>query len=339
MATVTPTAARDVVREKIEMMSSGCVGVSGFRGSGKSTLIRDFCHHRYGTPAYASGTARLPGLRLMIAVPLRYDAREFLIHLYTCLCRAVLADVRLNTTSFLSHTVFALFVPRSIRPAALLRGLGGLALLVVAGSLALRAAGGGWPVSSWSRQAWEALGAAVAFFTALSMIGWRTRQTLIEVRQVITLATDAQRRLEKLHFQRTDTRSRAGTLGGPMGTSLNAAGSRALTEQMMTLPELIDDYRDFAERVAAALQQTVAVGKNKNDIQNEADIRLVIGIDQMDQIDEDNDASRFLKELGSVFGTPHCVYLISVSPGTLATTNQHMVPLKTASGGIFDEMT
>jgi hypothetical protein len=338
MATITPTAARDVVQQKIEMMSSGCVGVTGFRGSGKSTLIRDICHHRYGTPEYEFGTTRLPGLRLLIQVPLLYDAREFLIHRYTCLCRAVLADVRLNTTSLLRNTIFAVFVPRSIRPATLVRGLSSIALLVAAGSLAWRAAGGGWPGSSWSRQEWEAIGAAAACLAGLSIIGWRTRQSLIEVRQIITLAADAQRRLEKLHFQRTDTRGGAGTLGGPMGASLNVTSSRALTEQMMTLPELVDDYRDFAERVAAALQQAVASGKNEEDIQKD-DIRLIIGIDQMDQIEDDNDASRFLKDLSSVFGTPRCIYLISVSAGTLATTNQHMVPLKTASGGIFDEMT
>jgi hypothetical protein len=150
---------------------------------------------------------------------------------------------------------------------------------------------------------------------------------LIEARQVITLATDAQVRLERLQFQRTDTRSRAGTLGGPMGTGLNLTSSQAFTEQMMNLPELIDDYRDFAERVVAALQQAAGVGKNKTDV------RLVIGIDQMDQIDDAQSASRFLNELGSVFGTPHCVYLISVSPGTLATTDQRMVPLKPPPAG------
>jgi hypothetical protein len=343
MATVTRTAARNVVRKKIEVMSSGCVGVSGFRGSGKSTLIHDICRHRYGTPEYEPGDTKLPGLRLIVQVPLLYDAREFLIHLYTCLCRAVLADVRLNTTSLLRHTVFAVFVPRSIRPATLMRGLSSIALLVAAGILAWRAAGDGWAASSWLRHDWEAIGAAVACLAGLSIIGWRTRQSLIEVRQIITLAADAQHRLEKLHFQRTDTRGGTGILGGPMGASLNFTGSRALTEQMMTLPELIDDYRDFAERVAAALQQSVAVGKNWQDIREddirEDDIRLVIGIDQMDQIEDDNDARRFLKDLSSVFGTPRCVYLISVSAGTLATTNQHMVPLKTASGGIFDEMT
>ena len=50
MAAITPTASREDMRRKIEKMSSGCIGVSGLRGSGKSSLIHDFCRHRYGTP-------------------------------------------------------------------------------------------------------------------------------------------------------------------------------------------------------------------------------------------------------------------------------------------------
>ena len=333
MAAITPTASREDMRRKIEKMSSGCIGVSGLRGSGKSTLIRDFCSHRYGTPKRsASDFTELPGLRLMVQAPLRYDAREFLIYQYTCLCKAVLTDVRLNPTSFVHHIVLPLLLPRSIRPGTLLRGLSGIALLAAAGILAYRAAVSRWPVPSWPPRTWELLGAVTAVVAAMAVFGWRTRQALIEVRQIVTLAADAQSRLEQLHFQRTDTRSRGGTLSGPMGTGLNLTSTRAFVEQMMTLPELIDDYRDFAERVVAALQQTVGSDRHKTDL------RLVIGIDEMDQIEDAQGADRFLKELSSVFGIPHCVYLISVSPDTLAATDQRMVPLKTSSGGLFDEM-
>ena len=55
IAMMTETAARRLLREKIEKMSSGCIGVTGLRGAGKSTLIRNFCGHRYGTPPYARG--------------------------------------------------------------------------------------------------------------------------------------------------------------------------------------------------------------------------------------------------------------------------------------------
>jgi hypothetical protein len=140
VATITQTATCNKVREKIEKMSSGCIGVSGFRGSGKSALIRDFCRKRYGTPTWSeSNLPCLPGLRLAVHAPVQYDAREFLIHQYT---------------SFAHHIVVPLLLPRSIRPAALLRGLTGAALLILAGGLFWRAAVGSWPVPSWSSQTW-----------------------------------------------------------------------------------------------------------------------------------------------------------------------------------------
>src|SRR5581483_10249266 len=163
------------------------------------------------------------------------DAREFLVHLYTCLCRAVLADMRLNPTSFIHRIVLSLLLPRSVRLASLLRSLAGIALLVLAGGLACRAMSGHWPVPSWTARTWEWLGVVAACIAAMIVTGWRTRQALLEVRQVLTLATDAQARLERLHFQRTDTRGYAGTLAGPMGTGLNVSGGKSLTEQMMTM--------------------------------------------------------------------------------------------------------
>ncbi len=215
-AVTTPARARQDLREKVVGMSSGCVGVSGLRGSGKTTLIRDFCRHRYGTPLVPSPALHaydplLPGLRLMVEAPLRFDAREFLIHQYTCLCKAVLADVRFNPTTLAQHVLGPILQPGSVRPRALLGVLSAVALFILAAGLFY----GGWP--HWDARTWELIGGAVAVAAAILAINWRTRQALIEARQVVTLAADARQRLRRLHFQRTDTRSRGGTLGGPMG--------------------------------------------------------------------------------------------------------------------------
>jgi len=362
MAMVAPPGVRRNLRSRIEKMSSGCIGVTGLRGAGKSTLIRDFCSHRYGTPVWAPGyVTRLPGLRVEVRAPCQYDAREFLVHLYTCLCRAVLADMRLNPTSFVHRIVLSLLLPRSVRLVPLLRSLAGIALLVLAGGLAYRAVVGNWPVPSWRVQIWEWLGVVAACVAAVIVTGWRTRQALIEVRQILTLATDAQARLEKLHFQRTDTRGYAGNLAGPMGTALNISGGRSLTEQMMTMPELIDDYRDFVERVVAALQQVSSARNRKHKRselgadskghagdrpgpgeprpnEDDADIRLIIGIDEMDRIEDARGAHRFLAELKPVFGTSNCVYLISVSPGTLAAADELDGRTRNSATSVFDEM-
>jgi hypothetical protein len=355
-AVFTPTGARDHLRDKVVSMTAGCIGVSGLRGSGKTTLISDFCAHRYGTPGHlpANDVERYPlrGLRLMVDAPLRFDARDFLIYLYTCLCRAVLADIRFNATSLTGRALGPLLLPRSIRPAALVGSLSGIAFLVLSAGLAYQAFGGAWPVASWHHPTtWEALGAATSLIAAIIAVGWRTRRTLVEIRQIVNLAADAQARLRRLHYLRTDARSRGGTLGGPMGTSLNIGSTRELAEQAVSLPELINDYRDFAGRVVAALvqeeqerpaRQKKRAGKQQNQpdpVGSPADhVRLIIGIDQTDQIEDPQAACKFLNELGAVFGTRSCVYLLAISPGTLAAVDQRTVPLKTASGGMFDEM-
>ena len=246
IANFTRTKSREEVRRKVEKMSSGCIGLSGPRGSGKSALIQDFCGHRYGTAKWSrNDEIMLPGLRLSVRAPLRYDAREFLIYQYTCLCQAVLADVRLNPASFVHHVVIPLLLPKGVRPGTLLRAASGAVLLALSGALAYRAATGAWPVPVWSHPQWDIVGAAAAALAAVIAFGWRTRQALIEVRQIITLAIDAKSRLERLHYQRTDSRSQGGTLRGPMGTAVNFTSTRAFVEQVMTLPELIDDYREL----------------------------------------------------------------------------------------------
>lgn len=356
----TPPAGYADLEDKIMRMSSGCIGISGLPGSGKSAVIRYFCSKRYGTPEWEEDPGasdarekgvevKLPGLRLMVEAPLLYDAREFLVHMYTCLCRAVLTQAELNATPLRRAMFIALLGRRSVRPAALLRTLGGICLLIAAAGLVYRAVTGGWPLSLGSPQIWEVAGACVAAVAALAIFSWRTREGLLEIHQIRALATDAEERLERLHFQRTDTRGYGSTLGGPNGTGLNVTSTHALTEQLMTLPELVNDYRDFAERVVAALRssrldalrqaRTSQGSAVQHDARQDAgDIRLVIGIDQVDRIEDTQAARVFLNELSSVFGTPHCVYLIAVSPSTSATIDRRTVPLKTASGGIFDDM-
>jgi hypothetical protein len=362
LAVIMPTSARDELREKIVSMKAGCIGVSGLRGSGKTTLIHDFCSHRYGTPRTlppdppsmwddrkendnrATAAERLPGLRIVVEAPLRFDARDFLIHLYTCLCRTVLADVRFNTTTLTDQVLGTVLFSRRIRLTALLASLSSLFLLALAVGLAREAYG--WRLPNWGHpHAWEAAGALVSLIAAIIAVGRRTRRALIEVRQVVNLAADAEQRLQWLHYLRTDTRSAGATLSGPTGTGVSFGTTRELAQQAITLPELIDDYRDFVRRVVAALIEVTPAGQAQQEAAHPlrasnpaADVRLIIGIDQMDQIDDQRAAGVFLNELSAVFGTPGCVYLLAIAPGTLAAVDQRTVPLKTNSGGLFDEM-
>jgi hypothetical protein len=116
------------------------------------------------------------------------------------------------------------------------------------------------------------------------------------------------------------------------------------------MPEIVDDYCDFVERVVAALEQVISTkeerrrkSKKGKCLQSEpgprdVKVRLVIGIDEIDQIGDVRAADLFLAELQSVFGTSNCVYLISISPKALADTDELEVPARNSASAIFDEL-
>ena len=360
------TTARDNLRAEIVHMSSGCIGVGGLVGSGKSTIIRDICQHRYGTPEQLPAEKRssrrparpaesahehpLRGLRLVVHAPLRFEPREFAVHLYSCLCEAVLADPWFNKPSFGGNVLGPILLADSGRLSAVLGGLLAGVFLVAAAALGYFADSHGWWAPHWfvhdGGDWWAWAGAAVLLLVALIVIGRRTRNAVLEVRQVIHLAVDAKSRLRRLRYQRTYTLSHGGSLNGPAGAGISVGASREFAEQAMTLPELIDDYRDFTERVVAALiekeeereRRLNKSGQHSDKSGQHSDVRLIIGIDEMDHIAKGEDACKFLDEISALFGTTGCIYLVAVSPDALAATDRRTVALKTSSTGLFDEM-
>ncbi|MFG1997542.1 hypothetical protein ACGFNU_00150 [Spirillospora sp. NPDC048911] len=306
-----------------ERTAAGAIGISGRRGAGKSTAIARFCESRYGStgPEHRGGRCAegMPGLRFVIKAPVRYDAREFLIHLYSRLCETVLADPRLKPWSRRRFPV---------------RQAAAAVMLFACAAMVFLAVRGGRPDWSWFSprvQAWIA--ASACGIAALLLAGWRSRQALIERRGTIMLAVDARERLERLHYQRKVTTARQlgfATSGATVGTS----GSKEMAEQVMTLPELIDDYRDFAERTVAALRQLQLTGGPP---ESEAAVRLVIGIDEIDRIDDAADAHGFLDDIKAVFGTPYTVYLVAVRPEALLAYPRDGSVRPPALGGVFDE--
>ncbi len=306
-----------------ERTAAGAIGISGRRGAGKSTAIARFCESRYGSsgPQHSGGRCAegMPGLRFVIKAPVRYDARDFLIHLSSRLCETILADHRLVPT-----------IPRRFpwRQAA-------AAVLFLTGVTAgYRAWRGAWPEWIWSSARFDAWFAAAACGVASVLLaGWRTRQAWLERRGTIALGADARERLERLHYQRKVTTARQ--LGfAASGATAGASRSREMSELVMTLPELIDDYRDLAERTVAALRQRQLAGGRP---ESEAAVRLVIGIDEIDRIDDAAEAHAFLDGIKAVFGTPYTVYLVAVRPEALLANPRSGSVRPPTLGGVFDE--
>lgn len=82
------TAAMQSVATVARHIGKGSIGVSGPRGAGKSTILAKF-----GIRAEVTQHGRQPArdLRLHVAAPVDYDAREFLVHLFLELCDQVQA--------------------------------------------------------------------------------------------------------------------------------------------------------------------------------------------------------------------------------------------------------
>jgi hypothetical protein len=76
------TDGRRYVRGLIERMSGGSIGIAGPRGCGKTTLLRSF---------WREGEVDPKKLSIFASAPVRYEPREFLLHLFTALCSHVIA--------------------------------------------------------------------------------------------------------------------------------------------------------------------------------------------------------------------------------------------------------
>ena len=79
------SAAMKNVAATARTIGSGSIGISGPRGAGKSTVLSKF-----DTRDAAWKSAQ--DIRVTVAAPVDYDAREFIIHLFTELCLRVAAE-------------------------------------------------------------------------------------------------------------------------------------------------------------------------------------------------------------------------------------------------------
>lgn len=79
-----PTESKEDLIVLLEDMPGGSIGIAGPRGAGKSTLIWSLCRGVLTTlknrPLYA----------LMTSAPVKYDGRDFILHLFSSLCYKVL---------------------------------------------------------------------------------------------------------------------------------------------------------------------------------------------------------------------------------------------------------
>lgn len=394
------TDAFETVGAALQRREAGSFGIAGPRGVGKSTLLGYVVH----TPSAMAGVPAPDPPRTRIgvleSVPVRYDGREFLLHLFAQLCQQVFAamtdnaadaDFALRRTGATgprgsrpmlgTGLALALLAPAMVAIGVVLLGYGVTGRSAIGSSLSTADIGAGLfavgaatlGVTLYSylrsrevRPVWlcAAGSAAAATGGALLLIdggwgltgaywlaGWvlvavglpaigNLARTVDAGRTAVrmsdpTLKTQPTRetlrdialdQLRRIRGQQTiGSRSVvAAKLGGgstvPVGVDMTAEENESWTEREQNFPELVADLRAFVRRITAA------------------NYDVVIGIDELDKLRSEEQVQDFLNEIKSIFGIPHCYFLVSVSEDAKAGFERRGVPFRDVFDSAFDDV-
>jgi len=320
----TSTAAE--LEGLLSRLDGASIGIAGPRGSGKSTLIRGYCEDDTET---LSRSAAARDLRCVVAAPVDYAARDFVLHLFATFCRSVIRRYERGALQ-----AFAARVGNWLRNAA--SGVRLPAEIVFCGIPAAVLVHWQQPIArqlhvpvDWVFYA--GITVAVAGIVSVSFAPARmVRQRATPANTRTTekagraLAATARRHLVRVRYLQSRTSGWSGTLGLPRGGSGQLSRSSSRTEQPLSYPEIVSEFRGFARDVAAYLH----MGHS----------RVFVGIDELDKIGAPEQAERFLNEIKGVFGIPHVYFMVSVSDDALTSFERRGLPLRDAFDSSFDEI-
>jgi hypothetical protein len=365
-----PTRATRQLEALVARMPGGSIGLAGPRGIGKSTLIERFCPPT--TP-----DRKPPLLATVVSAPTEYDGREFILHLFARLCETVIGgpDVRAARLDARQQAARGpLLRPRARTPASVgvvvALAIAG-ALLVVAGALGLDSetfliAGAACLVAGstmgflFHPRVWASapLGIVGVALIATSLLDWvvdpRIAWGAIAMASGVTFAamlaretqerraasvaysanvpfrrelvTSAYARLDDIEYQQTfasgwsrSVRGHVSAGPGEVGAEAGVTGTSTLAQTPLSFPEIVARLRTFIRQAAV-----------------DADVR--IGIDELDKIESEETAHRFLNEIKGVFGIPRCFFLVSVSEEAMSNFDRRGARLRDVFDSSFDEI-
>ncbi|MFL6122072.1 P-loop NTPase fold protein [Actinophytocola sp.] len=294
-----PTVAAAKVDKLIKGMPGGSIGLAGARGSGKTTLLEACCE--------AGLTAA--GVAVVVAAPVEYSAREFILHLYAKVCERI-AHVDGDRLRLMAGRARRRIIMQSL-------------LLTFAGVTTM-SLGLLWTILPDELDIKTGQLVAVGFIfvgVVVFMTGfvrgmvaqryWRGPASLEEL---------AGMRLEEIRFQQSFSTTATGTVKLSVGVEAAVSRGRSLTRQPMTLPEVVDSLRDFLEAVA-----------------REHD-RVMIGIDELDKMRSEAAAEQFLNDIKGIFGIRNCYFVVSVSEEAMSTFERRGLPFRDVFDSTFDEI-
>lgn len=120
-----------------------------------------------------------------------------------------------------------------------------------------------------------------------------------------------------LTYQQTFARGWSGTVKLPVGVEGGLTSTTTMMDRPLSYPELVARLNDFLKQASVSL-------------------RIVIGIDEMDKIESDELANKFLNDLKAVFGLENCFWLVSVSQNAMSAFERRGLPFRDVFDSSFD---
>lgn len=363
------TRARKNLSDTMALMECGSIGIAGPRGVGKTTLLRAVSREATANPEEPKV------LSVFTAAPVEYQGRDFILHLFASVCRKILelyglrneqppsalvAEMQLESVRT-QRRWFRLIGVTTMVVGIFLIGFGLLVarVLTVAKTQPVKQASASTAQqatpdqtstpaatqASWAKVLEELSikpGTVVVWGVVFLLFGavcafvvgarWETgaaqsdHQPAIRPegvsaeRQLPPVIMAAQTELAEIKYQRSYSSGLTGSFKFPVGIDLGLNSVVTLAKTQLTLPEIVQRYRDF-------MQWTVAPVYKK----------IIIAIDEMDKLESDELAHRFVNEIKAIFGLPKCFYLISVSE-TAISSFERRVNFRDAFDSSFDTM-
>ena len=357
------TPAGNRLKRIIEAVSGASIGISGPRGAGKTTLLWS---------NYQIGNTKPNVLSIFTSAPVEYDAREFVLHLFASVCSRIIEkavgrqDVLAKRKRSFEYDEEEYSRARRYRsPLAMLTRrplfLSGTTLLYASLILAFfKVEAIRTPRPSANPQNPPSM--VIAWMTALDLkpgilfgsgailliFGFFAEPYLHALRERTLrdkstsrgdpqdleyeealekkgpLVLNAYYQLSNIRFQQSYTSGWSGSLKLPLALEGSMKSDRSWSERQRTLPDIVDEYRRFLDQV---------VGSKENPYE-----RVFICIDELDKLESDEAAQRFLNGIKSVFGQVKCYYMVSVSENAMSSFERRGLPIRDAFDSSFDEV-